>query len=36
LLEQYAKSGSLTKHNVVLALVGNDFRYINGDEWDRQ
>ena len=30
LLEQYAKSGSLTKHNVVLALVGNDFRYING------
>ena len=32
LLEQYAKSGSLTKHNVVLALVGNDFRYINGDE----
>ena len=36
LLEQYAKSGSLTPHNVVLALVGDDFRFDRDVEWDQQ
>ena len=36
LLEQYAKSGSLNPHNVVLALVGDDFRFDHEIEWDQQ
>ena len=36
LLDQYAKSGSLSEHNVVMALVGNDFRFEHPVEWDQQ
>ena len=36
LLEQYAKSGSLTAHNVVLVMVGDDFRFDHEIEWDQQ
>lgn len=36
LLQQYAKTGSLTTHNVVLALVGDDFRFNYELEWDQQ
>ena len=34
--KQYAKSGSLTPHNVVMALVGDDFRFDYEIEWDQQ
>lgn len=36
LLEQYAKIGSVTPHNVALILLGNHFRFDNEIEWDQQ
>ena len=36
LFEQYAKIGSMTPHNVVLVLIGDDFRFDHDVEWDQQ
>jgi alpha-mannosidase len=36
LLEEYSRSASLYPHNVFLAIVGGDFRYDYGREFDQQ
>jgi len=36
LVQQYSKTGSLTPHNVVMVLVGDDFRFDYEIEWDQQ
>lgn len=36
LMGQYRRTASLTRHNIVVTGLGNDFEFENALEWDQQ